>query len=367
MKFQCQVSSLQDAVATAVKALNARPSSAILEGILLEAKNNEVRLTCSDLSLTIEATAEAAVLEEGEQLLSGRLFSEIIKKLPPDTVEIKGDSKIIIQCVGSKTTLTALNADEFPSLPIVDDEIYLNIEQSKLRELIQKTIFSVGTDDSRPILKGVLFEYDAEKLSLVAIDGYRMAIASTTIDSEHGSFSAVIPAKALSELTHILKEDDSIVRFIINDKYAAFETNGSRVITRLLDGEFMNYRQIIPTESTTTVVVPTETMNGAVSRASLIAFEGKNNLVKFKLTENIFSISSNSDQSENNEHVNDYEFSGKPLDIAFNVKYINDILKNVNDDKIKLMFQASFNPCVVTPCDGDDYLYLVLPVRVFNA
>jgi DNA polymerase-3 subunit beta len=374
MRFTCPVHDLQSALGTAIKALSARPSAPILEGVLLETTSDGIQLTCSDLSLSIETSSPAAVLEEGRVVLPGKLLSEVIRKLPPAAVDITVDDarKTVIRCAGSRTTLTGLSPDEYPEIPRVQDGVGVTLNQGLLQDMIQKTSFAAALDESQPIYTGCLLETESGGLTMVALDGFRMAYYHVPTEQET-DFRAVIPGKILSELSRVLGADEESVSLELSSSRACFTVQNAqsgsftRLTARLLEGEFIQYRQIIPAEWQTSLQVDTHPLADAIERAGLIARESKSNLVRFHVEPDLLQITSNAELGEICEEIQEIEVEGKGLDIAFNVRYLSDALKVISDEKVRLHFQSSISPCVILPPEGDAYLYLILPVRVYTS
>jgi DNA polymerase-3 subunit beta len=363
-------------LSTAVKAISARPSIAVLEGLLLETDDNGIRITGSDELITIETTIDATVLEEGRLLLPGRLLSDIIRKLPDADVDIRADEsdpsrKTSIRCVGSRTMLSGLDPSDYPKQPETEEKSGFTCPQTGLKTLIQRTLFSGSSDDARPILTGASLEVTNDALIMAALDGFRLAIARMPMSDKDDSICCsptqiVIPGKALGEMVHILSNDGESAEISINDRYARIRCGRTQLTSRLLEGEFMRYRQILPTDWQTRVIAPVPALGEALDRASLIARVGKNNMVRLNIDNDHLTMSSNADQNQSEVEVDGIRMEGKPLEIAFNEKYLIDILKVVDDDEIELRFQTNVSPCTIRPIEGEDYLYLVLPVRVYQ-
>ncbi|MDR0397288.1 MAG: DNA polymerase III subunit beta [Oscillospiraceae bacterium] len=376
MRFRCQTKQLQEAIAIAVKAVSARPSTPILEGLLIESDENGIKLTGSDELTTITTSIDASILEEGRLALPGRLLSDVIRKLPDADVELRFDEndpsrKASLRCLGSRTMLTGLNADDYPVRQEVEEKVGFTAPQEGLRTLIQRTLFSVATDESRPILTGASLEVGEDGLTMAALDGFRLAIAHMDApESERMGCSpvqVVIPGKVLGELQHILSGDEEPAEISISDRFIRFRVGRTQIDARLLEGEFMKYRQILPTDWQTRIVAPIPALAEALDRASLIARVSKNNLVKLTINEDQLTVSSNAEQNQSQEEVEGVSTEGKPLEIAFNERYLNDILKVLDDDEIEVRFQTNVSPCILKPLEGDEYLYLVLPIRVYLA
>ncbi|MDR3051150.1 MAG: DNA polymerase III subunit beta [Oscillospiraceae bacterium] len=368
MRFHCQVMDLIAGLSTSTRALAARSTMPILEGLLLETCAQGLRLTCTDLALGIETVVPAQVSEEGRIVLPGRLFSEIVRKLPGGEMELSTNDTFfsVIRCQNSRTNLAGLDPLEYPELPQVEDGNLVAIPQNALRSMIQTTCFAIATDETRPILTGCLLEISPEEVRLVALDGFRLALRRMPLGQNIEPTQAVIPGKVLSELAKVLPDTSEPASLNIGRTHLTVDMGDTRVVTRLLEGEYIRYRQILPEDWQTRVKVRRADLENAIERASLIAREGKNNLVRFHVTGEQLLLTSNAELGDVQEDISIY-LEGKDIDIAFNVRYISDVLKILADDEICLRFNTNVSPCVICPPEGDDYTYLVLPVRVFNA
>jgi len=365
MRFQCQVSQLTTGLSIVNRALASRSTLQILEGVLLETCPEGIRLTCTDLALGIETLVDAEVAEEGRVVMPGRLFTEVIRKQPDGVVEVtvNDNCSAIIRCQKSRTTLSGMNAVEFPELPRVEDGNLLTVPQGAFRNLIQKTCFAIATDESRPLLTGCLLEIEAEEIRLVALDGFRLALRKLTHTQGIDPIQAVIPGKVLSELAKVLNGENEEVQLNIGRTHLSADLGATRVVARLLEGEYTRYRRILPTEWHTKVKVNRGELEKAIDRASLMAREGKNNLVRFHVAEETLTMTSNAELGEVHEQL-EIMVEGKGLDIAFNVRYMSDVIKALDEEEICLRFNSNVSPCEICPPEGEEYLYLVLPVRV---
>lgn len=368
MQFRCEVTDLVAGLSVVNRALAARSTMPILEGVLLETSPQGLRLTCTDLALGIETVVSAEILEEGRTVMPGRLFSEIVRKLPGGIVEITTDETFhsVIRCQNSRTSLAGMNPMEYPELPQVEDGNLVTMQQNALRDIIQKTCFAIATDETRPILTGCLMEITPEEIRLVALDGFRLALRRVMLAQQIEAMQAVIPGKVLSELAKVLNDTDETVALNIGRTHLTADMGNTRVVTRLLEGEFIRYNQILPTDWQTKVKVRRADLENAIDRASLIAREGKNNLVRFHIAGDKLVLTSNAELGDAQEEM-EILVEGKDIDIAFNVRYVSDVLKALEDEEICLRFNSNVSPCVLCPPEGDDYIYLVLPVRVFSA
>ena len=366
MKFKCKKNILQEAIYTVQKAVTGKSTLAILEGILITAKNGNITLVGTDIDLSIETNMKANVLEQGTIAVDSKLFGELIKKLPNDEIEIttKENNYIEIVCQKSRSVIIHMDADEFPSLPIVDENILLSFSQYILKDMIKGTSFAAAQDETRPILTGILFEIKDKKLNLVALDGLRVAIRSENIDNDN-LINVVIPAKTLNEVAKIMSDGDEEVKITFTKNHILFNLGKTKIISRLLEGEFIKYASIIPNEYNTKVVVNRHEMQDCIERASLVAKEGNTNLVKIDINDDIMIINSNSQLGKVREELT-VSLQGQSIQIAFNSKYLIDVLKIMDEDEIVMEFSSSVSPCVVKSKEGNNCIYLVLPVRVLK-
>ena len=371
MRFICATSELLEGLMNATKALAVRPAKPIMEGVLLEAIEEGLFLTCTDGNLTIKSQVNAQIAQEGQVVLPGRLFTELMRKLPGGEVEISVNEKLVaaIRCMSSRSTLSGMSAVDFPPVKIIEDGNTLSLPQKSLRDMIGKVTFAIATDESRQILTGCLMEVTREEARLVGLDGFRLALQRV-----HGNFllpegkdviEAIIPGRVLSELGKILPDEDKPALFTIDRTHLKVSFGKSELTTVLLAGEYINYKQILPSDWQTKVQANRENLANAIERASLMAREGKNNLIRMHIDGDSLVISSNAELGDVVEEVS-ILLDGKSLDIAFNARYISDVIKNIGDDEISMRFNSNVSPCVITPPEGDQYTYLVLPVRVFN-
>lgn len=368
MLFTCSVSDMGAALNTVTRAIATRSTIQIMEGVLLTTCAEGLRLTCSDLALGIETHINAAIAEPGSVVLPGKLFAEIVRKLPEGQMEISINEKDIakIDAGTSHTKLAGLSAEEYPTLPEVGEAKSITLPESTLRDMIQRTTFAIATDETRPILTGCLIECDGKELMLVALDGFRLALRKHAFEEEVPAFSAVVPGKVLGEIGKVLGDSDKPITLVWGASHLSADMGPTRIVARLLEGEFIRYRQILPTDWQTRIVVSKKNLESALDRASLMAREGKNNLVKLHVQEETLLITSQAEMGDVREEI-EVQTEGRDLDIAFNVRYMTDTLKAIEDENIQIRFSSNVSPCVLLPTFGDAFLYLALPVRVFSA
>lgn len=365
MKVKCSGLDLCDAVGKVIKATSVKSVNGILEGIKLTAENDMLILTATDLELGIKKNIKADVLIEGEVVVPGRIFSEYIKKLINEDVELTliENNQLKIKYTDSEGILQCYNVLEFPNLKQIENAEYFSLKSKDLKTLINKSIISVAIDDSRPILKGVLFEVEDDYVSAVALDGYRLALIKKPLLSSTARLSCVVPSRSLNEISKLLDDSDETVNVYIQKNYLMVDLKETLIITRLLDGDFINYKKIIPTTKTTTITINRVQFENALERANLLSKVDRNNIIKFDIKEKVLTITSNNELGSIKENVT-IALSGKDLVIAFNAKYILDVLHNQEDEFVKIDFETNINPCIIKSENGDEFLYLILPVRM---
>mgnify|MGYP005759778723 FL=1 len=365
MKLICDGLDLSDAVMKVIKAISQKTTNPILEGIKLVAEDDYLTLSATDLELSMEKKIKAEIFVEGETVVPGKFFAEYIKKLTNEQIELSSNEKnmLTIKYTDSSGNIQALSAEEFPAIKTLENAEYFEITSKDLKALITKSVFCVAVDDSRPILKGVLFEISDKKIKAVALDGYRLAMVNKELKNNTAEFSCIIPARSLSEISKLLDDSDELIKVYVQKNYLMAEIDDTKIITRLLDGDFINYKQIIPTQFTTEITINKAQLEDGLDRASLLSRIDKNNLVKFDITEKLMMLSSKSDIGDIKENIT-IALNGKDLTIAFNVRYFNEALRVINDEFIKLSFTTPSAPCIIKSSETDEYVYLILPVRV---
>lgn len=368
MKFKCTKPNLQNAIFTVQKAITGKSSMPILNGILIETKNNKIILTGSDIDLSIKTNINADIYEEGSTIINARLFGEIIRKLPNNDVNIEtlNNNSVQILCEKSNFNIINMNTQDFPELPKINENMMFSISEKTLKSMIKETIFAIAQDETRPILTGVLFEIKNKTLNLVALDGYRLALRSEILDNK-SEISAVIPGKTLNEVSKILEDNENNVDITFTPNHILFNLGETKVVSRLLEGEFIKYDSIIPEEFSSKVTAKREELLSCIERASLMAKDSNTNLIKLNIKADSIIITSNSQLGMVKEEAN-IILQGQPLQIAFNSKYLMDVLKIMEEEEVLLEFSSSVSPCIIKNKDKnqDNCTYLVLPVRLLK-
>lgn len=365
MQFTCSTSKLIEALQIATKALASRTVNQILEGVLIETDSQQLTLTCSDERITIVTRISAEVSEPGRGVVPGKLFSEIVRRLPEETVDVKMDNRFIftIQSGSARMNISGQDADLFPHLPKMEDETEISLPQDMIKSMIQKTEFAIAQDDMREVLTGALMEISGGDVTMVALDGYRLALCRAKCSDVLEKFSAIIPGRALGEIGKLLSDDE--------EAFASLSFGGGKLHIRLenteiyvilIEGEYVQYRQILPKSFATRVELDLDSFRRCIDRAALIAREGSNNLIMLKIESGMMTVEAHSQIGDVHEEL-EIEQEGTDVSIAFNVKYLTDVVRFVTSERIEMNFNNSVSPCIVMPTDDSDYVHLILPVR----
>lgn len=366
MIINCQGLELSEAFLRVSKAISNKITNPILEGIKMVAEDETLTLSATDTELSIEKKIKADVKVEGETVVPGRFITEFVKKLTNSMIELELNEKnqLTIRYEDSESMIQCYNPIEYPGFKRVDTHEYFGISKKDFKTCITKSIFSVAVDDSRPILKGVLFDINNTELNVVALDGYRLARVTKHIESNINK-SIVVPVKSLSELSKLIDDGDEIINIYIDNYTMMADLGDTKVTSRLLEGDYINYKQIIPMNYETFVIVNTEQFEEALERATLLSRTSNNNFVKFDIKENNLCITSNSELGNIRENI-PVSVSGKDLVISFNPRYFLESLHVNTNEFVKVCFNKASTPCVVVPTEEDEFLYLILPVRVIG-
>lgn len=365
MKVICEGLDLSDAVLKVSKALGTKKANQILEGIKMTAKGDDLVLTATDTELSIEKTIKANVLMEGETVVPGKYFMDFIKKLEHEQIELSvlDEGQLKIKYADAESEMQVYNAEEFPKINKEIKENYFSLSQGAFKDLIAKTSFSCSQDDSRPILKGCLFEVENGVVTSVALDGFRMAVCRKQTSGVSGDFKAIIPARTLNEITRLLEEEEKELTVVLQKNHLMVEVGTTVLVSRLYEGEFINYKQILPTSFLTEFTAETAQLLNSVERAAILSRSDRLSLVKMDVKERYLNVTAKSEIGNVNENI-PIQLNGKDLSIAFNAKYLLDYLKISTDEKVRVFLNSPIAPCVFKPEENEDDLYLVLPVRI---
>lgn len=365
MKFSCEKALLQSAISITARAVSPKSSIPALEGILLEA-DGILRLTGYNLETGIRTEVPAQIEKPGSLVLSARLFGEIIRKLPDDLVTFSAENCMVnIKCGMSEFNIMGIDPEEFPELPSVDQENAFNIMQKNLKSMIAQTLFAVSDNESRPVHTGSLFEIGETDLTIVSVDGFRLALRREAVERKLGnSFSFVVPGSALGEVEKICSDCDELATVTQGARHIMFQIGQTMLVSRRLEGEFLNYRQSIPRTNSIKVEGDTRELLTTIDRVSLIINENNKSPLRCVFDDGVLRISTRTAIGDAADRCNIYG-DGKGLEIGFNNRYLMDALKAAPAQRVRLELQTGVSPCVILPAEGEEtFLYMVLPVRL---
>ena len=370
MKIVCEKDTILKAINSVTKAVASKTTMPILEGILIQTNDKEVKFTTYDLEIGIEYIMECTVKEQGATVVNAIMFSEIIRKLPDSEINItiNENNLLVIECEGSLYKLATMNPEEFPELPKIDIENSIEIEQNSLKDMIKKTIFAVSTEENRPIFTGCLFEIKNNKLNVVAVDGFRLAWKSRFLQTKVNDFSAVIPGRTLNEINKILNDSFDTIKIGVAKNQALFEMENCKIVTRLLDGEFLNYASVIPHNWETRIRVDKNNVQNCFERVSLISASSIEKEKKYPVRVNIeigkVTISCTNQTGDAKEEIF-VETEGKNLEAGFNPKYFLDALRAIDDQEVFINFGSSISTCIIKSIEKNgNYVYMILTIRM---
>ncbi|BAU26270.1 DNA polymerase-3 subunit beta [Aneurinibacillus soli] len=377
MEFTIQRDQFTHAINTVSKAVSSRTTIPILTGIKIVAHEDGIILTASDSDISIEQYIPAESGEHqwienitpGSIVLPSRFLGEIVRKLPGEQVTISVHDRFVttISSGRSQFNLNGMNAEDYPRLPQIEENQVLSMPADLLKTMIRQTVFAVATTETRPILTGVMWSLENGELTFVATDSHRLTTRKATVESAAGlSFhNVVIPGKSLLELSKILSDDDKLVDIVITDNQILAKVNQILFYSRILDGTYPDTSRIIPQNMKTEMILSTKEFLGAIERASLLARDGKNNVVRlFTRPDGVIEISSNIPEVGTvTEEIVPSSTEGEDVKISFNAKYMIDSLRVVDSTEIRIGFTGAMSPFIIRPTDHDWILHLILPVR----
>jgi DNA polymerase-3 subunit beta len=367
MKFSCEKALLQAAIATTSRAVSPKSSIPALEGILVEAES-DLRLTGYNLETGIRTVVPAEIQGTGALVLSARIFGDIIRKLPDEVVVFTAENYMVhIQCGMSEFNILGTDPEEFPELPMVEYQSTVYLQQRLLRAMIGQTLFAVSENESRPIHTGSLFEIDESGLTIVSVDGYRLALRHEAIEKKEGadSFSFVVPGAALSEVEKICADSEELISVTHGMRHVMFKVGSTMLVSRRLEGEFLNYRSAIPRNNTIKVEGDTRALLASIDRVSLIISDKLKSPLRCIFDDGVLRIHTKTGIGDAYDEC-PIEGNGGGLEIGFNNKYLMDALKAAPADRVRLELTTGVAPCVILPVEGEEenFLYMVLPVRL---
>lgn len=363
MKIEINQRDLSKHLNIAQRGISSRTTLQILEGLLIETVDGQLKITSTDLEISIETFVNCTIIEQGSIVVNSRIFGDIIKRLPDALIDIEvKDNNINIKCENSEFNILGNQPNEYPDLPLIVEKDKFVLPKDLFKSAIRQTVFATSQDETRPALTGVLLEIQDKTLSFVALDGYRLALRKlpSNVDLD---VKIIIPARSLNELNKILEDRDEDITISTAPGQVVFNIGDTIVYSRLIEGQFFNYKDIMRKDHKTKVIVNRRELQNSLERASLLAKEEKANLVRLSVMDNTVIIRSNSEIGDVYEKI-DSNQDGENLNIAFNSRYILEGIKIIEAEELELHFMGSLNPCIINAEDNDNYTYLVLPVRL---
>ena len=366
MRFTCEKSMLVTGLNITGRAVAQKSSLSVIEGILCKAGVN-LSLTGYNMETAITYQIDAEISDPGACILPAKLFGDIIRRLPegPVTVVVDENYKVSIRAGFASFTISAESAEDYPELPDVAGNRSVRIPQSALKELIGSTIFAVSENQGRPIHTGVKFEVEEDRVSAIAVDGFRLARRTYHTGENVGrKISFVVPAQGLKEVEKILQDSDEEVAFVLGSKHILFQIGCATLICRLLEGDFLDWRRVVPTNCPVKLVAHVSDLASSIERVGLIVSEKYKSPVRCVFSNQVLLLRTNTTIGAAEDRCS-IAGDGKELEIGFNVRYLADALRAIPCDEVVLELTNGLSPIVMTPVDEKyDFSYMVLPVRI---
>ena len=366
MKFSCEKVLLQSAIAVTSRAVAQKSSIPALEGLLLHV-DHQLTVSGYNMQTGIRTKVSADVAEGGDIVLNARLFGDIIRRMPDDVITFTADDKLMVHlsCGDADFDILGLSAADYPELPEVEDQYCVYIQQKTLRAMIEETAFAVSTNESRPVHTGSLFEIDDTGLTMVSVDGFRLALRHEPLEKiDGGAFRFVAPGSALKEVENICGDTEDLASVTLGKRHILFEVGDTELICRRLEGEFLDYKNAIPRNNPICVEVANSALLQSLDRISVVISEKLKSPVRCVFEEDRVLLSARTGNGEAKD-ICPTKGDGNGLEIGFNNRYLMEALRYAPADNVRLELNTNISPCVITPVDGsDNFLYMVLPVRL---
>ena len=366
IKFSCEKVLLQNAIAVTSRAVAQKSSIPALEGLLLRAEQ-ELTVSGYNMQTGIRTRVAADVTDRGEIVLNARLFGDIIRRMPDDVVTLSVDEKLMVHlsCGDADFDILGLSAADYPDLPEVEDEYAVSLQQRTLRAMIEEVAFAVSTNESRPVHTGALFEITDAGLTMVAVDGFRLAIRREPLEKlEGGAFSFVAPGAALNEVKSICGDVEDLATVTLGKRHILFEVGETELICRRLEGEFLDYKNAIPRKNPINVIVDTKSLIESIDRVSVVISDKLKSPVRCTFDHDKLLLSARTGNGEARD-VCRLSGDGNGLEIGFHNRYLMEALRYAPADTVRMELNTGVSPAIIVPVDGEEnFLYMVLPVRL---
>ncbi len=364
MRIVSTKTDLQKSVNIAIRAVPSHTTMPILYCILIEADEKDIRFTTNDMELGIETHVKGSVLEKGMVAIDAKMFSDIIRKLPDEAVTISTSDEDVVRitCGKAKFEIAGKNGEEFSALPNVERETEISISQFTLKNVIQQTIFSIANNENNKIMTGELFEIEEDTLRVVSLDGHRISIRRVLLKEKSEPKRVIVPGKTLQEISKILSgEIEEMVNIYFAKNHLVFELEGTKVVSRLIEGEYFNVNQMISSDYETKVTVNRQMFLSCIDRATLFVKEGDKKPIIIDIEDQLMRLSIDSPLGSMNEEIFS-EKEGRDITIGFNPRFMIDALRAIDDETVTLYLVNPKAPCFMRD-EAMSYTYLVLPVN----
>ena len=366
MKIICSKSELLQGVNTVLKAVPTKTTMPILECILIDTTDGQIKLTANDMELGIETKIKGDILDKGKIALEAKLFSEIVRKLPDSEVSIQTDDnfRALIKCEKAKFNIAGKSGDDFSYLPEIERNQRVVLSQFSLKEIIRQTIFSIADNENNRLMTGELFEINGDELKVVSLDGHRISIRKIELKEKYNHIKVVVPGKTLNEVSKILAGGiEDYVNIYFTGRHILFEFDDTIVVSRLIEGEYFRIEQMLSSDYETKISINKKELQSCIERASLLVKEGDKKPIIMNILDESMELKINSFIGSMNEDINIIK-TGKDLMIGFNPKFILDALRVIDDENIDIYMINPKAPCFIRD-EEQKYIYLILPVN-FN-
>ena len=367
MKIVCSKSNLVKGVSIVSKAVPSKTTMPILEGILIDASTDVIKLTANDMELGIETSIEGDIVERGIIALNARIFSEIVRKLPDNdvTIETDTDNQTMITCEKAKFNIAAQSGEDFSYLPVIEKEDYITVSEFTLKEVIRQTIFSIADNDTNKMMTGELFEIEENILKVVSLDGHRISIRKIELKENYAPKKVIVPGKTLQEISKIIGgEAEADVDISFTKNHIVFEFDKTVVVSRLIEGDYFKIDQMLSSDYETKVRINKKELLDCIDRATLLIKEGDKKPIIIDIRDESMELKIKSQIGSMDEEIFITK-EGKDLMIGFNPKFLIDALRVIDDEEVDLYYMNAKAPCFIKD-EKQSYIYLILPVN-FNA
>lgn len=366
MKFSCFRTDIVNAISNVSRAVSSKASIPALEGVLIKGYGEKLNISGYDLEIGMTTDIDATIQEEGEFVIKAKLILDIVRKMPEEIITVETDDKMVVNVKSGSAdfNIIGMSSVEYPDLPTFEQTDGITLQSKILRDMIRQTVYAVSDNTSKPIYTGSLFEIENGIFRIVAIDGYRMAIRSENVDSQSKN-SFVVPGKTQLEVLKLLTDDDENVDIIIGQRHIAFQINSYRVISRLIEGTFIDYKTTIPNDTKTELIISTRSLIDSVERMALLNNDRIQSPVRCRFADDEIKLSCASAVGRANDEIS-VQIIGEDVEIGFNNRYMLEALKNTDTDEIRMILNGPIAPIIIKPVKGDSFLSIVVPMRLAN-